>query len=107
MLGCSFTQLSTYHTKINMSECFEVKCWTKHSASIMTCCERPLNTVGNSAFALRKELRVLGRRHYRIFKRAFRSATLTYAGLRLLHNVRLFLLFFGSQSVFRGAPGEN
>jgi hypothetical protein len=50
---------------------------------------------------------VLGGAGYRLCQRAFRAATLTYAGLRLLHKVRLCLPFFDFQKVFRGASGER
>ena len=42
----------------------------------------------------------------RLFGRAFRAATLTYAGLSLLHEVRLLLPLFDFHASFRGAAGE-
>ncbi len=50
-------------SKINMSEDFEVKYWTKALGVDREMLSRAVDKVGNSAAAVRKELGILGRRH--------------------------------------------
>lgn len=49
-------------SKINMSEDFEVKYWTKALGADRETLSRAVDKVGNSAAAVRKELGILGRR---------------------------------------------
>jgi hypothetical protein len=50
-------------SKINMSEDFEVKYWTKALGVDREMLRRVVDKVGNSAAAVRKELGILGHRH--------------------------------------------
>ena len=49
-------------SKINMSEDFEVKHWTKALGVDRDMLRKAVDKVGNSAAAVRKELGILGRR---------------------------------------------
>lgn len=50
-------------SKINMSEDFEVKYWTKALGVDREMLRRAVEKVGNSAATVRKELGILGQRH--------------------------------------------
>ena len=50
-------------SKINMHEDFEVKYWTKELGVSKDDLQKTVDKVGNSAAAVRKELRLMGARH--------------------------------------------